>query len=164
MLGTISAFAYRHRETKTICPDVCAYAWNYTESLVSQHQLWTRLRALQKRRNFCVKKLCNCESEVLMRINHWQLFKKFSHTREKRLLTLSYPSVCPHYQFGLHLTDFNDFHIGRLSLKSVYKFQIWVKIWRNIGRFTWRPKWILSCLRNKMVKNELSSSEMVSSF
>ena len=73
----------------------------------------------------------------------WDRFQALSHRQEKRWLSSScLPSVrmC---QLGLHWTDFREIWYWPLLLHSVEQSYIWLKSYKNVGHFTWRPKCII---------------------
>jgi hypothetical protein len=47
------------------------------------------------------------------------------------------------FQRGCSWMDFWKFDIRVLLWKSIGKFQIWLKLYRYVRHFTWRPKYIL---------------------
>jgi len=73
----------------------------------------------------------------------WDRFQAHSHRYEKRWLSSScLPSVrmC---QLGLHWTDFREIWHWPLLLHSVEQSYIWLKSYKNVGLFKWRPKCII---------------------
>ena len=62
----------------------------------------------------CLYKICIVLCEV------WNRFHSRSHSREKRPLTWSCPSVCT-YRCGTHWTDFHEMWYWELSWKFVQK-------------------------------------------
>ena len=47
------------------------------------------------------------------------------------------------YQQGHHWADFGEISYLVFSRKSVEKTQLWVKLGKNFGQFTWRIKYVL---------------------
>jgi hypothetical protein len=46
-------------------------------------------------------------------------------------------------QLGLHWTDFREIWYWSLLLKSVEQNYVWLKSYKNVGHFKWRPKCII---------------------
>ena len=90
-----------------------------------------------------------------------------SRSREKRLLPSSCPSVClfgcPHVTSAVPTGRISvKFYIGDFLWKSVKKTETWLQSGKNIGHFTWRPKYVLLLPATLNHHKSLSSSDMVS--
>jgi len=73
----------------------------------------------------------------------WDSFQALRHRHEECWLSSScLPSVrmC---QIGLHWTDFREIWYWPLLLHSVEQSYVWLKPYKNVGLFTWRPKCII---------------------
>jgi len=57
-----------------------------------------------------------------------------------------YPSVCPSFRPAVPLsTCISAASTGHISVQSVEKNPYLVKIWQNVGYFTWRSDYVLCC-------------------
>ena len=76
-----------------------------------------------------------------VRYGTYFVVRRFSVTREKRLLASSCVSVRM-YQFCSHWSDFRDVWFWRLLLKCVEKIKICLKSDKKITHFTWSSKYV----------------------
>jgi len=80
-----------------------------------------------------------------------QIYKKWLHYHVCHFIN-------PHWTVWLYGTDFCEIVCWGLLLKYVEKIQVWLKSDKNIGHFTWRPKYMVdNNLLNSFWKERVSN-------